>query len=88
MHNQPIRDRSIPDRCTDEEHRDSSVLSLILHDEWPWSVDEIGREIRSQSEAIDSVRRLTDSGLVHRLGDFVFPTRTARRAAEIEIGVG
>jgi hypothetical protein len=53
---------------------------------WPWSVQEITREMDDEIEATDAVRRLTDSGLVHRLGKFVFPTRTARRAAEIEIG--
>jgi hypothetical protein len=86
MQDQPIRGVDIPDRCTDEEQRDSAVISLMLHEAWPWSVQEIGREIRDPSEAIDSVRRLTESGLVHQIGDFVFPTRTARRAAEIEIG--
>jgi hypothetical protein len=58
----------------------------MLNEWWPWSVEEIGRELRSQIEAVDAVARLTDAGLVHRHGDFVFPTRTARRAAEIEIG--
>jgi hypothetical protein len=86
MQDQPNRGVDIPDRCTDEEQRDSVVISLMFHDDWPWSVAEIGREIRNPSEAIDSVRRLTESGLLHRIGDFVFPTRTARRAADIEIG--
>ncbi len=53
---------------------------------WPWSVEEIARELDDKDEAIEAVRRLTDSGLVHRLGELVFPTRSARRAADIEIG--
>ena len=88
MHDQPIRGVERRGRCTDEERKDAAVIALVLHEAWPWSVQEIGREIRDQSDAIDSVRRLTDSGLVHRIGNFVFPTRTARRAAEIEVGCG
>jgi hypothetical protein len=88
MQHQPIRGLDSLDPCTDEEQQDSAVIALVLREAWPWSVEEIGREIRNPSDAIDSVRRLTDSGLLHRIGDFVFPTRTARRAAEIEIGCG
>jgi hypothetical protein len=58
----------------------------MLGQGWPWSIEEIGRELGNQIEAVDAVARLTNTGLVHRLGNFVFPTRTARRAAEIEIG--
>jgi hypothetical protein len=47
---------------------------------------EIARELQDVSRVADGVRRVTDAGLVHRLDDFVFPTRTARRADEIEVG--
>lgn len=53
---------------------------------WPWTIEEIGRELANQDVARNAVCRLTGHGLVHRLGEFVWPTRTARRAAEIEIG--
>jgi predicted transcriptional regulator len=70
-----------------ERHTDVVVLGIMLHDEsWPWSVDEIGRELQDHARAEDSIRRLAEHGLVHRLGEFVFPTRAARRGAEIEIG--
>lgn len=54
---------------------------------WPWSLDEIARELRNPIEAHDAVTRLADAGLLHRLeGGFVFPTRAARRADELSVG--
>jgi len=58
----------------------------MLDDSWPWSVDEIVRELQDRIGAHDSVRRLSEAGLVHRLGEFVFPTRTARRADQLGVG--
>jgi hypothetical protein len=87
MPDQRIRDEVVlPDRREIERHTDNVVLALIFREKWPWSVEEIGRELNDQTEASDAVCRLLGSGLVHRLGDLVFPTRAARRGAEIEIG--
>jgi hypothetical protein len=58
----------------------------MLRDGWPWSVEKFGREFDSQERASESVQRLTESGLAHRVGNLVFPSRAARRGAEIEIG--
>jgi predicted transcriptional regulator len=70
-----------------EEHIDCEVLHLMLAEPgWPWTLDEIGRTLQDHGNAVDAVRRLNEVGLVHRFGDFVFPTRTARRACELEIG--
>lgn len=70
-----------------EEQRDRSVIGLLLSGgSWPWTVDEIARELRAPIEAADAVSRLTEAGLLHRFGDFVFPTRAARRADELEVG--
>ena len=52
---------------------------------YPWTVDELVREIQDE-DAVDAVARLTEAGLVYRFGEFVFPTRTARRADEIKVG--
>lgn len=69
-----------------ERHTDNTILSLLLSGpSWPWSVEEIGRELADHDAARNAVCRLAEHGLVHRLGDFVWPTRTARRAAELEI---
>ena len=86
MPDQRIQDEVVPqDRCQVERHTDNVVIALVFREKWPWSVEEIGRELNDQTEASDAVCRLLGSGLVHRLGDLVFPTRAARRGAEIEI---
>lgn len=70
-----------------EEHIDCEVLHFMLAEPgWPWTVEEIARELQHDSNAVDAVRRLATAGLVHCFGDFVFPTRTARRACELQIG--
>jgi hypothetical protein len=75
------------ERPASEEQRDSSVLNLLFcNASWPWSVAEIARELQDQDGTVDAVARLTEAGLVHRLGEFVFPTRTARRANELGVG--
>jgi hypothetical protein len=67
-----------------EEHTDGVVLGLMLDGgSWPWSVEEIARELGQRLDGMDAVSRLTEAGLLHRFGDFVFPTRAARRAREI-----
>jgi hypothetical protein len=87
MHDQGNQDEDQRHRRQIERQTDNLVLSVMLREEsWPWSVEEIGRELANQAEARDAVCRLAENGLVHRLGDFVFPTRAARRGAAIEIG--
>ena len=81
-----IPDEDPPDRCEQERQIDCVILSFMFNEPWPWSVEEIALEYGDKDEASYSVRRLTETGLVHRFGDFVFPTHAARRAAEIEIG--
>jgi hypothetical protein len=88
----PMPDQSTPreplhDPREAERHTDSTVLSLMFDDasSWPWSVEEIGRELANHDAARNAICRLAEHGLVHRIGEFVFPTRTARRAAELEI---
>jgi hypothetical protein len=73
-------------RLTDEQV-DEAVLSFMLEEHpWPWHLDELGRELGSQTGAMDAVGRLTRTGLVHHWGEFVFPSRTATRAAAMQIG--
>lgn len=86
MQEQRIPDEEMQDGFT-EEQIDNTVLSFMLCGEsWPWTVDEIARELGREGNATDAVSRLTRTGLVHRAGEFVFPTRTARRANELQIG--
>jgi hypothetical protein len=86
MQHQRIPDEAPSVRDADEQ-TDKVVMMFVLEgDGWPWSEAEIARELGDQANAEDALRRLIDTGLLHRLGEFVFPTRTARRAAEIEVG--
>lgn len=63
-----------------------AVLLLLFEDRMPWTLDELGREIKDRGDAADAVSALARAGLVHRLGDFVFPTRAARRSDELYDG--
>jgi len=66
------------------EHRDQAVLHMLFGHS-PWSVDEIVRELDgNRLGTSDSIGRLAGAGLVHRVGEFVYPTRAARRMDEIE----
>jgi hypothetical protein len=69
-----------------EDQRDKTILLVVCEELVPWTIDEIGRELDDPLGVIDGVGRLARAGLVHRLGEFVFPSRAARRASEIETG--
>jgi hypothetical protein len=87
MHDQRREDDAPKDRLS-EEVQDNGVLNLMFLDShaYPWTVHEIAREMQSFTDAVDSVRRLAEAGLLHRFGEFVFPTRTARRAEQLQVG--
>lgn len=75
-----------PDDMDPGEQMDTSqrtVLLMLFDDRVPWTLDELGRELKSHSDAADAVASLAGAGLVHRLGDFVVPTRAARRSDEL-----
>jgi hypothetical protein len=66
------------------DQRQKTVLMLLFSDPSPWTVQELGRELHGEQLAEDAVRELAGAGLVHRLvGDFVVPTRAARRADDL-----
>ncbi len=86
MPDQPTPRQALHDPREAERHTDNTILSLLLSGpSWPWSVEELGREVANHDAARNAICRLAEHGLVHRIGEFVFPTRTARRAAELEI---
>ena len=78
-------DKRIADGPTDDQI-DAAVLHCLLWNGWLWSLPELAREMGDEPNTIDAIGRLTRSGLVHRLGEFVFPTRSARRANDLQIG--
>jgi hypothetical protein len=71
-----------------EAQLDALLLDHLLLSPWPWTQEELGREIQEKGiDTADAVSRLVEAGLVHRFDRFVFPTRTARRAEELRLGV-
>jgi hypothetical protein len=47
-----------------EKDIDKAVLELLLHSQqWPWSVEEVGREVGDQLGAEDALSRLARAGL-------------------------
>lgn len=74
-------------RQVSDEDRDGLVLGLMLGESssYPWTREELARTIGDHIGAFDAVGRLEAAGLLHRLGEFVFPTVAARRADEIEL---
>ncbi|MBA3807047.1 MAG: hypothetical protein H0X28_01435 [Solirubrobacterales bacterium] len=69
-----------------EDEIDNTVVSFVLDGHsWPWSLEEIARELGDRPDAEDAIARLAGAGLVHRIGDFAFPSRSLRRASELRI---
>jgi hypothetical protein len=68
------------------DNSQKTVLLMLFDDRVPWTLDELGRELKNQLDAADAVSALAGAGLVHRLGDFVIPTRAARRSDELYEG--
>jgi hypothetical protein len=85
MQQQCIPDERRGSRLSEEEIDNTVVSFLLDRPSWPWSLDEIARELGDRPDAEDAVARLTGTGLVHRMGDFAFPTRSLRRASELRL---
>ncbi len=79
MHDQPT-----PSPAERMDRADQDLLSTLASDEShrPWSVDEIGRQVGEDPSA--ALGRLSREGLIHRLGDFVWASRPAVRARELQ----
>ena len=61
---------------------DNAIITMLTDElTGPWSVDEIARE--TKTNPTDSLDRLHSAGLVHRLEDYVWATRTAIVADEL-----
>jgi hypothetical protein len=55
-----------------EARLDALLLDHLLLSPWPWTLEELGREIQEKgTDTVDAVARLTETGLVHCLDGFV-----------------
>jgi hypothetical protein len=63
------------------------VLALLLEPGYmrPWSVVELGREIGSEPLAAEAIVGLHAAGLVQRVHEFVWASRSAARFHELAI---
>ncbi|HEY7892112.1 MAG TPA: hypothetical protein VIC05_07885 [Solirubrobacteraceae bacterium] len=82
------RDRDVAVGVGERDDLDDGILLTMLLDSEPpglWSVEEVVRALGNRTGAADSLMRLERDGLIHRHGEFVFATRAAIRAREIEV---
>jgi hypothetical protein len=79
MHDQPT-----PSPGERMDRADQDLLSALTSDEShrPWSLEEIARQAGDDPGA--ALARLAREGLIHRLGDFVWASRPAVRAQELQ----
>jgi hypothetical protein len=71
-----------------ELRAEGAILGLLLNFEAGsiWSVEEVVSQLSvARVEVIDGLASLQASGLIHRLGDFVFATRAAARFDCLEL---
>jgi hypothetical protein len=80
-----MQDDITPTVAEREDAVDKAILALLLtpEEQRPWSVDEVGREIGDQVDAVDSLARLHAAGPIHRLGEFAFASRAALTAEKL-----
>ena len=84
MHDEP----NCPTPQQDADVRENIVLHMMLDDPTPglWSTEELSKAA-GRIDTADALPALHAMGLIHRHGDFVWPTRAATRAAQVENAV-
>jgi hypothetical protein len=70
-----------------DDRDDGMLLAMLVGSDHPglWSVEELIHAMGDRVAVIDSLMRLEHDGLIHRLERFVFPTRAAVRAHELQL---
>lgn len=65
------------------------VLHLVVDDPGPglWSAGEIAKALGDEIGAADAIWRLEAAGLIHRHAQYLWPTRAAIRATQIETSI-
>jgi hypothetical protein len=86
MQEKPIRE---PDRGLDEIERDIVYLLTDPNDVQPvWSLTDVEREVESEEDTKEAIKRLSRAGLVSRTADgHLVATRAAVRMVQL-IGHG
>jgi hypothetical protein len=76
-----------PTPAQQDRNADGNILCWLTDGDAqrPWSVDEIVREYGDHADAVDALARLYGTGLIHRLGEYVWATRAAIHADAITI---
>ena len=82
-----MQDQTSPrDVAAEFDQVERVVLNLLLDSETAgvWSEREVAQALGSDVRAAHALVSLHSSGLIHRLEEFVFPTRAARRFWQLE----
>jgi hypothetical protein len=77
-----------PTREPDSTSIESGILDRLTYpdDQRPWSIDELILDVGSRLGVVDAIAKLRGLGLIHRTSDdFIFATRAAVRAKELEL---
>jgi hypothetical protein len=76
-----MQDQPIGEVAAVDHRNENAVLGLLLEENHPiWTLAEITRDLGVGVRGEDAVSRLHSMGMVHRLGEFVFATRSAAHA--------
>ncbi len=69
----------------EDDRIDAAIIGLLLDSatSWPWSVEELTRELGGKLAVEDGLTSLYAASLIHRSGELVFPTRAAVRSHQI-----
>jgi hypothetical protein len=70
-----------------DEWADGEVMRSLM-DAYPalMTAEEVRRDLREPQAPLvtDAINRLDSAGLIHRFGDFIYPTRAAYLAGRLE----
>jgi hypothetical protein len=68
-----------PEAVDAPENFQCQILGLLVwagEDEW-WTVKKLSRNVGDLIVTLDALSALSDAGLIHRQGKYVFPTQAA-----------
>jgi hypothetical protein len=80
-----MQDETTRTEAGEDDRIDAAIIGLLLDTatSWPWSVEELTRELGDKLAVEDGLAGLYAAGLIHRSGELVFPTRAAIRSHQI-----